>query len=90
MTKPSRGGEPVEQPVELNQRLAYSAINDRPILTLPGRARLVVWPIVVLETWDIARPMPRQVLPPPAARPAPDYLNWSWHEYGMRIGFWRL
>ena len=76
--------------VELNQRLAYSASTDRPALILPGRARLVVWPIVVLEAWDIARPMPRQVVPPPAARPVPDYLNWSWHEYGMRIGFWRL
>jgi allantoinase len=50
----------------------------------------VIWTIVVLETWNISRPMPRQVLPPPAARPVPDYLNWSWHEYGMRIGFWRL
>lgn len=76
--------------MQLNQRLAYSAINDRPVLTLPGRARVVVWPIVVLETWEITRPMPRQVLPPPVARPVPDYLNWSWHEYGLRIGFWRL
>jgi allantoinase len=49
---------------------------------------MVVWPIVVLEKWDISRPIPRQVVPPP--RPTPDYLNWSWHEYGMRIGFWRL
>jgi allantoinase len=79
-----------DNPVELNDRLAYSAINDRSVLTLPGHARLVVWPIVVLENWDISRPMPRQLVPPPAARPVPDYLNWSWHEYGMRIGFWRL
>ena len=20
----------------------------------------------------------------------PDLPNWSWHEYGMRVGFWRL
>ena len=20
----------------------------------------------------------------------PDVPNWSWHEYGMRVGFWRL
>jgi hypothetical protein len=20
----------------------------------------------------------------------PDHPNWSWHEYGMRVGFWRL
>jgi peptidoglycan/xylan/chitin deacetylase (PgdA/CDA1 family) len=86
MTTCSRKGKPVE----LDQRLAYSAIKDRPVLRLPGSARLVVWPIVVLETWDISRPMPRHVLPPAGALPVPDYLNWSWHEYGMRIGFWRL
>ncbi len=76
--------------MDLNQRLADSAIVDRPRLTLPGGARLVVWPIVVLEKWDITRPMPRQTVPPPATRTVPDYLNWSWHEYGMRVGFWRL
>lgn len=57
-------------------------------MTVPGGARLLVWPILVLEKWDIMRPMPRQIVPP--SRPTPDYLNWSWHEYGMRIGFWRL
>ena len=20
----------------------------------------------------------------------PDVPNWAWHEYGMRVGFWRL
>ncbi len=32
------------------------------------------------------------MLPPPAgeAPPVPDVPNWSWHEYGMRVGFWRI
>ncbi|MGE0612756.1 MAG: polysaccharide deacetylase [Hyphomicrobiales bacterium] len=76
--------------MELNKRFGYSASIDRPPLSLSGNNRLIVWPIVVLESWDIRRPMPRQIVPPPAAQPVPDYLNWSWHEYGMRVAFWRI
>jgi len=69
------------------ERAPYSAIVDRPPLKLPGGARLVVWTIVNLEFWDIARPMARQVLPAPTGQVLlPDVPNWSWHEYGMRVG----
>jgi len=72
-------------------RADYSAIVDRPPLRLPGRARLVLWPIVNLEVWDIGRAMPRQVLPAPTGVPLlPDVPHWSWHEYGMRVGVWRF
>lgn len=72
-------------------RLAYSAIVDRPPLALPDGARMVIWPIVNVENWDIHRPMPRTVLPPPMGNPLiPDLPNWAWAEYGMRVGFWRL
>ncbi|MEW5888647.1 MAG: polysaccharide deacetylase family protein [Pseudomonadota bacterium] len=72
-------------------RLAYSAIVDRPRLRLPHDARVVVWPIVNVEEWEIIRAMPRQVLPAPTGVPVlPDVANWAWHEYGMRVGFWRL
>jgi allantoinase len=73
------------------ERIPYSAIVDRPPLTLPGGARMVVWTVVNLEDWSIERPMPRTVLPPPMGQPLlPDLPNWAWHEYGMRVGFWRL
>jgi allantoinase len=72
-------------------RIPYSAIVDRPKLTLPGQARLAVWIIVNIENWEITRPMPRMVLPPPLGLPLkPDLPNWAWHEYGMRVGFWRF
>ena len=72
-------------------RCDYSAIVDRPPLKLPGGARIVVWTIVNLEVWDIGRPMARQVLPAPTGQPLlPDVPNWSWHEYGMRVGVWRF
>jgi peptidoglycan/xylan/chitin deacetylase (PgdA/CDA1 family) len=73
------------------ERVPYSAIVDRARLKLPGDARMVVWTIVNVEDWSIERAMPRTVLPPPMGQPLlPDLPNWAWHEYGMRVGFWRL
>ncbi|OYX70341.1 MAG: polysaccharide deacetylase [Rhizobiales bacterium 32-66-11] len=73
------------------ERAPYSAIVDRPPLKLPGKARVVLWTIVNFEVWDIARPMARQVLPAPTGQVLlPDVPNWSWHEYGMRVGAWRF
>jgi peptidoglycan/xylan/chitin deacetylase (PgdA/CDA1 family) len=72
-------------------RLAYSAITERPVLKLPDGARLAVWVIVNVEEWDPTAPMPRTVLTPPAGgSPMPDVPNWAWHEYGNRVGFWRV
>lgn len=73
------------------QRLDYVAAIDRPRLALPDGARVAVWPVVNVEHWLIDAPMPRQVLvAPTGAALLPDIPNWAWHEYGMRVGFWRL
>ena len=73
------------------ERIPYSPIAERPPLRLPGGARLVVWTIVNVEEWDIKQTMPRTVLTPPAGgSPMPDIPNWAWHEYGNRVGFWRM
>ncbi|MDE2228191.1 MAG: polysaccharide deacetylase family protein [Alphaproteobacteria bacterium] len=73
------------------ERLAFSPIDRRPPLKLPGGARFVLWPVFALEEWNLERPMARMVISPPQGQPlVPDLPNWSWHEYGMRVGFWRL
>jgi allantoinase len=73
------------------ERIAYSPINARPRLELPGGARLAVWVIVNVEEWNPRETMPRTVLTPPAGgSPMPDIPNWAWHEYGNRVGFWRF
>jgi allantoinase len=73
------------------ERISYSPISQRKPLKLPGGARMVVWTIVNVEEWDIDRTMPRTVLTPPAGgSPTPDVPNWAWHEYGNRVGFWRM
>lgn len=72
-------------------RTPYLPIHKRPKLTLPGNARVAVWTIVNVENWSPAGAMPRTVLPPPMGVPLlPDVPNWAWHEYGMRVGFWRF
>ncbi len=79
------------QPMTPRKRVPYSAIVDRPTLPLPDGGRIAVWTIVNVEEWSTERAMPRTVLPPPMGQNLiPDLPNWAWHEYGMRVGFWRL
>ena len=73
------------------ERTTYSAIVDRPPLKPPPGGKVIVWTIVNLEVWDIARAMARQAMPPPSGQSLlPDVPNWSWNEYGMRVGVWRF
>lgn len=74
----------------LTDRIPYQALVDRPKLSLPNGGRVAVWVILNVEEWRIEGAMPRTVLSPPMGQPLlPDVPNWSWHEYGMRAGFWR-
>ena len=78
-------------PMHPHERVPYSPIVSRPSLRLPGDARVAVWVIVNVEEWAADQPMPRTVLTPPAGGvPTPDIPNWAWHEYGNRVGFWRM
>jgi peptidoglycan/xylan/chitin deacetylase (PgdA/CDA1 family) len=73
-------------------RIDYVPIHQRPLLPLPGGAKVVVWPCVNVENWVIDQPMPRTVVNPPGGvdKNVPDIPNWAWHEYGQRVGYWRL
>jgi peptidoglycan/xylan/chitin deacetylase (PgdA/CDA1 family) len=77
--------------MSFSDRLDYLASIDRPELALPDGGRVAIFVVVNVERWDAEKPMPRQVLTPPqGASVLPDLPNWAWHEYGMRVGFWRL
>src|SRR6478736_10350503 len=90
-SKNQKTGRSMAEPMLPRERCDYSAIVDRPHLNYPGNPQVVVWTIVNLEVWDISRPMARQVIPPPTGVSLlPDVPNWSWHEYGMRVGVWRF
>ncbi len=80
-----------QAPPSFRDRLDYVPIHRRPRLQLPDDARVAVWTIVNVENWDPRAAMPRMVMPPPMGQPLlPDLPNWAWHEYGMRVGFWRF
>jgi allantoinase len=74
----------------IRERVPYDPITGRKF-RLPDNARVAVWTIVNVENWEPAATMPRNVLSPPMGQPLlPDIPNWAWHEYGMRVGFWRF
>lgn len=76
---------------DVRSRVPYQPIHRRMPLSLPNGARVAVWTIVNVENWIPTTAMPRTILPPPMGQPLlPDIPNWAWHEYGMRVGFWRF
>ncbi|MBT4521653.1 MAG: polysaccharide deacetylase family protein [Halieaceae bacterium] len=73
------------------QRFDFSAITQRPVWRLPEGKRVAVYTVVNIEEWDIEKPVAREYVTSPAGvSTVPNIPNWAWHEYGMRVGFWRL
>lgn len=53
--------------------------------------RLIVCPVLNVESWPFEKAMPRSLLPAPHGRQhVPDVPNFSWVEYGMRVGVDRI
>jgi peptidoglycan/xylan/chitin deacetylase (PgdA/CDA1 family) len=72
-------------------RFDYSALPQRKRWQLPGGARVAVYTVVNVEEWDIEKPVAREYVTSPAGvTTVPNVPNWAWHEYGMRVGIWRL
>lgn len=73
------------------ERFEFSAISQRPRWKLPDGKRMAVYCVVNVENWDIEKPVAREYVTSPAAVvTVPNVPNWAWHEYGMRVGIWRL
>ena len=50
------GNLTVPETMKPRDRLAYSAIVDRPKLKLPDNGRIAIWTIVNVEEWSIDHP----------------------------------
>lgn len=82
----------------LPSRYDYVALPDRPPLRFPNGARLALIITINLEYWEKSRPGQKEPLftggpmTIPHALPGDvwDTANWTWREYGQRIGVWRL
>ena len=74
-------------PLPVHGRFEYSALPKRPDYSWPGGKRLAMYVAVNVETFGFGMET-GPVLG--GALPLPDHRNWSWREYGNRIGLWRL
>jgi allantoinase len=77
---------------------AYVPLPDRRPLRFPGGAQIAVIVTINIEYWEARRPGMKEPLYPggPATIPYPlpgeviDFVNWTWREYGQRVGIWRM
>jgi allantoinase len=67
-------------------RYPYAPINGRPDYHWPGRFRLAVYIGYNLEHFAFGEGLGAKLAP---ASPEPDVLNYSWRDYGNRVGAWR-
>ena len=72
----------------VHDRLAYSAIVDRKRIEWPGGAKVAVWVVPNIEHYEYLPP-PGPVDPYPRT-PHPDVRKFAYHDYGNRVGFWRM
>jgi peptidoglycan/xylan/chitin deacetylase (PgdA/CDA1 family) len=75
----------------------YIPLPKRNPLRWPGGARVAVVLTFNLETWDITKPTSKpyyaggpSILPDILPGDTPDFPNYTWREYGQRVGLWRL
>jgi allantoinase len=67
-------------------RFAYRPITRRPDYSWPGGTRLAVYLGFNIEHFAFGEGLGAMIGPP---SPQPDVLNYSWREYGNRVGAWR-
>ena len=70
-------------------RVDYSPINDRPVVKWPGDARVALWIAPNIEHHEYL-PDYDGVRDPWPRTPYPDVQQYSYCDYGNRVGFWRL
>ncbi|MDB3914787.1 polysaccharide deacetylase family protein [bacterium] len=75
-----------------NPRVPYELASSRKKLSPPNNKPLIVHVVMNIEYWPFDKNMPRGILPPPHGKVSdpPDLPNYSWVEYGMRVGLPRL
>ena len=73
----------------LPNRVDYLPIIDRPVIRWPNGARVAFWVAPNIEHYEYLPPTGGARNPWPRS-PAPDVQQYSAHEYGNRVGFWRL
>ncbi len=72
--------------IRTHGRYEYSPIHHRPDYAFPEGRRLAVYLGFNIEHFDFGAGLGANLGPP---SPQPDVLNYSWRDYGNRVGVWR-
>lgn len=78
--------DPTLAPLRHHDRFDYQPITRRTDYDWPGGARLAVYLGFNIEHFAFGEGLGARLGP---ASPEPDVLNFSWREYGNRVGAWR-
>lgn len=70
-----------------HDRYPYSPIVDRPAYDWPNGTRLAVYLAINLEVFPFGEGMGPELNP---RQPEPDVPNYTWRDWGNRVGVWRL
>jgi peptidoglycan/xylan/chitin deacetylase (PgdA/CDA1 family) len=73
-------------PLKSHGRYPYSPINRRPDYRWPNGSRLAVYLGFNIEHFEFGQGLGAALGP---RSPEPDVLNFSWRDYGNRVGVWR-
>ena len=68
-------------------RYAYSPITERPVYDWPGGRRLAIYVALNVEVFPFGEGLGIDLAPRQAE---PDVVNFSWRDYGNRVGVWNL
>lgn len=78
--------------MQSNPRVPFTLSNQRAPLAPMNGKHIIVNVAMNIEYWPFERPMPRGIIPAPhGVQPKPpDIPNFSWVEYGLRVGMPRI
>ena len=74
---------------EAETRVDYSPIIERPAIKWPGGARVALWIAPNIEHYEYLPDFDGVRAPWPRV-PIPDVQQYSYRDYGNRVGFWRM
>ena len=89
MNEPDRSPSKVITVPLAPDRVDYLPMIDRPVIRWPNNARVAFWVAPNIEHYEYLPPLDGVKNPWPRT-PLPDVQQYSAHEYGNRVGFWRL
>ena len=84
---PAKSRPPAPAVPSAHGRFDYSPIIDRPVLRWPNGARVALWVIPNIEHFLFDRTATRI---PGAVTLTPDVMGYSWRDFGVRVGIWRM